>query len=178
MTQQLVPDGEITATGIESGDYTDIDELSASDADYLYGYNNTAVTYECSLDDGSDPSDHTNHTFYVRVCKVDDGVPDGGGSGISFTAKLFQGATELTDVATQINETLDGSWTTWSSTLTEAQAANITDYTDLRILVEANASGGAEANRRGFAMSWAQLQIPDAGGPPAAASNLALMGVG
>ena len=154
MAQYARPDGDVTRTNVASGTYADIDESSYSDSDYLYGTNNTAVTYECSLSDVDAPGSGTR-TIRYRVVKTNAGTPDGGGSACSVTAYLVQGTSVL---QTDTTRTLDGTWTTYEMVVT----ATITDYTDVRLRFYSVESGGSAANRRSVGLSWAEFEIPDA----------------
>jgi hypothetical protein len=160
MTAQYArPASDITSTNVASGTYADIDEETPSDADYLYGTNNTAVTYETKLSSVTDPSSNTGHTISYRIAKTKVGTVDAAGSVTTVTAYLYQGSTLI---ATDDTKTL-GDWTTISDfTLSSAEADAITDYTDLRIRFYSPASGGAVANRRSVGLSWAQLEVPEA----------------
>lgn len=152
------PDGDITNNGF-SGGFADIDEASPSDADFWLGNNNQADTLEVSLSDVSDPSSSSGHIFRYRIAKGDeDGTtPDGGGNAVTITASLWQGGTQI---ATDVAQTADGTWTQYAYTLTGSEADAITDYTDLRIRFVTTASGGSPANRRAGAVSWAELEVP------------------
>lgn len=158
MTQYARPDNDITRTNVNSGTYTDVDEVTASDSDYLYGTNNTAVTYECSLQNPTDPNIHTGHTIRYRVVKTYSGTPSGTGSTTYVTAYLYQGGTLI---ATDTQRTLDGTWTQYDWTISEAEAANITDYSDLRVRFYSPASGGSVSNRRSVGLSWVVVEVPD-----------------
>jgi hypothetical protein len=159
MTQYARPDSDVTRTNVASGTYADIDESSPSDSDYLYGTNNTAVTYECGLSDITDPESALSHTFKYRVAKTKTGVVDGGGSVTVVTAYLIQGTTVI---ATDTQRTLDGNWTTYTLTISESEANAITNYADLRLRFVSPASGGTTANRRSVGLSWAEVEVPDA----------------
>lgn len=166
MAQFGRPDGDITVasfTGVlvdSAGNrYQNIDESSASDIDYNYGANNTAATYECSLSNVTDPVSSSGHIFRYRIAKTNAGVADGGGNAVTVTASLYQGTTLI---AADSAQTATGTWTQYSLTLTGTQADSITNYTDLRLRFVTSASGGSPANRRGGAVSWGELEVPDA----------------
>jgi hypothetical protein len=158
MAQYARPDADITRTNVASGTYADIDETTPSDSDYLYGTNNSNVTYECGLSNVSDPNSSSGHTFRYRVVKTYTGTPDAGGSTTYVTAYLYQGTTLI---ATDTERTLDGTWTTYSMTISSSEADSITNYTDLRLRIYSGASGGSVANRRSVGLSWAELEVPD-----------------
>jgi len=60
MAQFGRPDSDITTTEIVGG-FTDIDEVSFSDADYLTSNDNTTAVYECGLSDVTDPVSAIGH---------------------------------------------------------------------------------------------------------------------
>jgi hypothetical protein len=152
------PDGNVTQTSFTGG-FAEIDEATPSDADFAYGANNTAAELEVSLGDVTDPQSGAGHTFRYRIAKTDDGVVDGGGNAVTVTVRLMQGTTEI---AADSAQTATGTWTQYELTLTSGQADAITNYADLRLEFVTSASGGSPANRRGGAVSWAELEVPDA----------------
>ena len=162
MAQFLRPDGNVTQSGFTGG-FAEIDEASASDSDFAYGANNTAATLEVSLSNATDPVSSSNHVVRYRVAKTNNGTVDGGGNAVTVTAHLYQGTTLI---ASDTARTATGTWTAYSFTLTGTQADAITDYNDLRLRFTTTASGGGPSVRRGGAVSWAELEVPDA--PPAA----------
>ena len=159
MTQYARPDGDITRTGVGGGTYADIDEVSPSDSDFIYGAKNTAVTFECSLSDPNAPSVDTDHVIRYRVVKLNDTTPDGGGNAVYVTAYLYQGTTLI---ATDTQRTLTGTWTQYDWAVGSGDIANISDYSDLRLRFYSPASGGNATTRRAMGLSWAVLEVPDA----------------
>lgn len=158
MAQFARPDGNITQTNFTNG-FANIDEVTASDADFAYGANNTVAVLEVSLGNVTDPASSSGHTFRYRVAKTNAGVVDGGGNAVTVTAELYQGTTLI---AADTAKTVTGTWTQYALTLTGGQADSITDYNDLRLRFTTSASGGSPASRRGGAVSWAELEVPDA----------------
>lgn len=98
--------------------YTTLDEVSASDADYIQ--TSTASSCEIRLAAGATPSNRDNHTIRYRIL---------AGSG-TLTAVLKCGSTTIKSW----NHTLTGSAQDISNTLTNGEATNITDYSDLRVV--------------------------------------------
>lgn len=158
MAQFARPDGNVTQTSFTNG-FAEIDEASPSDADFAYGANNTAAELEVSLGNATDPALSTGHTFRYRVAKTNAGTVDGGGNSVTVTARLMQGTTQI---ATDTAKTATGTWTQYALTLSGSEADAITNYTDLRLEFVTSASGGSPANRRGGAVSWAELEVPSA----------------
>lgn len=160
MAQFARPDSDVTNTG--TGGFGSIDESTPSDVDFWFGDNNTAEELEVGLTNVTDPGVSTGHTFRYRIAKTNAGTVDGTGNAVTVTARLMQGTTEI---AADTAKTADGTWTQYALTLTGPQADAITDYTNLRLEFVTSASGGSPANRRGGAVSWAELETPDAAAP-------------
>lgn len=157
MAQFARPDSDVTNTGTNG--FAAIDESTPSDADFWWGDNNVAEELEVGLSNVTDPSSSSGHVFRYRVAKTNAGTVDGGGNAVTVTARLMQGGTQ---VATDTAKTANGTWTQYAFTLSGGQADAITDYTDLRLEFVTSLSGGSPANRRGGAVSWAELEVPDA----------------
>lgn len=167
MAQFARPDSNVTQTSVTGG-FIEIDEATASDADFAYGANNTAAELEVGLSNATDPVSSTGHVIRYRIAKTNAGTVDGGGSAVTVTARLMQGTSQ---VATDTAKTATGTWTQYAYTLSGAEADAITDYTDLRLEFVTSASGGSPANRRGGAVSWTELEVPDVGaGSPVSGS--------
>lgn len=165
MAQFARPSSDITNNGF-SGGFAAIDEASPSDADRWIGNNNQADTLEVLLSSVNDPTSSSGHTFRYRIAKSDEdgATPDGGGNAVTITASLWQGGTQI---ATDTAKTAGGTWTQYAFALSGAEADAITNYADLRLRFVTTASGGSPANRRGGAVSWAELEVPDPPPPPA-----------
>lgn len=157
------PDGDITTTGVGGGTFASIDEVTASDSDFVWTEDNTAAVYEVSLSNITDPLTGSGHTLRYRVSKADGGVPnDNTGNDVTLNVELYQGATLIQ----LIENTLTlGLWTDRSLAFTPTFINNITDYSDLRLRFSCSNSGGSPSNRRGMAISWAEIETPDAGSP-------------
>lgn len=169
MAQFARPDSNVTQASFTGG-FAEIDEASPSDADFAWGTDNTAAELEVGLGNVTDPALSTGHTFRYRIAKTNDGVVDGAGSSCTVTARLMQGATQI---ATDTAKTATGTWTQYAYTLSSGEADAITDYTDLRLEFLTSASGGNPTNRRGAAVSWAELEVPDAVADTALAGSAA-----
>src|SRR5210317_29240 len=166
MAQFLYPISDVTKT-FASGGFADIDEASPSDTDFAYGTNNATNTLECALTDTgiTDPAVGTGHTVYWRQSQADSDAgtpaPSTGGSNATYDVLLIQGTTTIATCASG-SSTSDGSFAAGSYTLTAGEADSITDYTDLRIRMVSNGTGGTPSGRRAAAFSSAYLEIPDA----------------
>lgn len=111
--------------------YQSIDEFSGDDGDYIISDPapvNSAVTF--ALPAVTDPGNDTNHTVYYRYSKT-------GDQSVSIIVRLKQDSTVIKS-ATHNN--VSASFTDGSMSLSEAEAANITNYALLRVEFEATAS--------------------------------------
>jgi hypothetical protein len=111
--------------------YQSIDEIIASDSDYVRSEQNPATNskYECTLSNVTDPQVSTGHIVRYRYRK------NNANQTINMVIRLKQG---VTTIASQTHNGVSTTWTDGSFTLSGAEADNITDYTDLRIEVEAD----------------------------------------
>ena len=134
-----------------SGNYTDqaggstnlfatIDETAASDADYIRtGTDPTNAVYVTKLSNITDPVSSSGHILRVRA-----GTDvSSGGNQIDLTAQVRQGyvneSTLGTLIATLTQTNISaGTFTTYSLTLSAAEADAITDYTALYLRIVLN----------------------------------------
>jgi len=121
-----------------------------SDTDYIEDLNGGNGTYEANLTSLTDPGVDTGHIIRFRMQGTGSGGPE------RLTVQLWQGTTS--QIATLNNQTSRGSWATKTYNITEAEAANITDYTDLNIKLISSNLGGTED----MWCAWVELEIPDA----------------
>jgi len=154
--------GTWTDNGLGTTDiFLAIDEVSASDADFVLNNNNTNDTYETGLSGISEP-DAGTVTIRYRYSKS-----AAGGNARDIQLFLYEGVTLISSgtLHTGITET----WTAGTWDLSGAEVSSITNWGDLRLRVTASGTtGGAGSNRRSVRCSWAELQAPDA---PAAATR-------
>ncbi len=164
MTQYARPDSDISNDNWEDDGggsvnlYQTIDETTASESDYLISHSFPSNDiYEAGLSDVTDPVSSVGHTVLYRYKKS-----AADGAQMNITVRLMQGTTIIASKAVpNISEV----WTDNSFALTGGEADSITDYTDLRLQFEAIRPGSGQA--RGVLVSWAELQVPDAGTPAA-----------
>lgn len=123
-----VDGGWLNEAGSNINLFASIDEVTASDADYIQSANDPASDV-CivKLSSLSDPASSTDHIVRYRIAKN-----DAAAASVSVTVSLTQGtgATE-TVIASWSHTDIPGDATTHSQTLTTAQADAITDYADL-----------------------------------------------
>lgn len=154
MTQYARPDSDISATSW-TGAYSTIDEVSYSDADYLQGAENANGTAEKGLSDVTDPVSSSDHIVRFRAWQENDTHQR------TLSVILVQGSTTIsTYVAFNL---VKGTATSYSWTLSPAEADAISNYTDLRIRFT---SGGTvsipTSSQSDVFVSWAELEVPDA----------------
>lgn len=107
--------------------YTGIDEASAEDTEFI----KTAAPpgtneFETLLTAVTDPVSSSNHVMRWRRRKQ----PASGSADINLTVRLLQGTTQIVSRA---DNTLPGTFTDTSYTLSAGEADAITDYSDLRL---------------------------------------------
>jgi len=107
--------------------YTGIDEVTAEDTEYIKtptppGSNE----FETLLTSVTDPVSSTGHIMRWRRRKQ----PASGSADINLTVRLLMGATQITS---QADNTLPGTFTDTSYTLSAGEADAITNYADIRL---------------------------------------------
>ncbi len=155
MAQFLRPDSNVTQTSWTGG-FEGIDEATASDADFSYGANNNAnARLEVGTSNPVDTPDPAGTaTVRWRYAKVSSGTLSGTGGTVNQTCGVYEGGTLIGSSTV----TTGGSWTGASFTFS---AGDITDWTDVRLRFTQTNSGGG-GNARGSAVSWAEIEAPDA----------------
>jgi hypothetical protein len=156
MAQFLRPDSNVTQTNWTGG-FAEIDEVTASDADFAYGANqSSAATLEVGTSDPSDTPDPAGTcTVRWRYARVNNGTVATAGTAVTQTCGVYQGATLI---ANSTVTTPNGGWAAASFTFS---AGGITDWTNVRIRFNQSQSAGG-GNARGSAVSWAEIEAPDA----------------
>ena len=135
--QNIYPTQDISANGwqpfvngVLSGQplYDMVNEASADDSDYIQSPADPVGTEVCELKLGpvEDPLIHTGHAIQFRYKKG--GVAS---NRINLTVQLYQGTS--TKVTEAVLNDIGTGWVTGALNLTTTEAANITDYTDLRV---------------------------------------------
>lgn len=172
MAQFARPDSDVsfallggTPTDTAGDRWQNIDESSSSDTDYVYSPNNPGGVNaaEFGLTNVSDPGVDTGHVLRIRTAQIDEdsgGHPqaaDTSGTATTCAWELRQGVTVI-----ESGDINPAGFATTEVNLASGNVANITDYTDLRVFVNPSGGGGSPANRRGVAISWIELELPDA----------------
>lgn len=166
MSQFLRPAQDITVTSFTGtptntagNRYTNIDEETPSDSDYVYGAGNSSTAQiEVLVNAPGETPEIGTCTVRWRGAKVSGSTLDGGGGTVLQTVFLVQGADAI---ATSSAENLTGSWTSYSFTF---DSSIVTTWNDLRLRFTQTGSGGGP-NARGSAASWAEIEVPNAASP-------------
>lgn len=154
MAQFARPDSTVSAglwepQGGPSTLWEAIDEISASDTDYIEALNGENTTCELGLSTVADPLSSVNHTIRFRMQATGSGGPE------RCEVQLWQGGTEIASTG---NQTSRGSWGDKTYTLSAAEADAIGDYSDLRLkIISSNLSATED-----MWVSWAEFEVPDA----------------
>lgn len=109
--------------------YQSIDDVTPSDSDYVQSASlPTSSVARFKLSNGDDPGSDNNHFVVYRYRK-----PENAGT-VNLTVRLMEGTTTR---ATWTHNGIGTEWTTVNQLLSGAEAASITDYTNLYIELEA-----------------------------------------
>lgn len=134
--------------------WSNIDEPTASDADFISCNVSTNDFSEVAISAVQDPSDSTNHIVRYRYRKN-----ASSGNSRSIQVGLYQGGTQIAVGSTHTPTTT--TWTAGTFTLTGTQADAITDYANLRLrFIATGTVSGSQGNRRAVEVSWAELEVP------------------
>jgi hypothetical protein len=122
-------DGNWTdAVGNNTALYASIDEAVTDDGDYIQSEIGVETDIcRVKLGSLSDPSSSTDHTVTYRAQSVGDGA-------VNLTVRLIQGASTV--IASWVHTDLSFVLTTYTQTLSGAEADSITDYSDLYLEFE------------------------------------------
>jgi hypothetical protein len=129
-----VTDGTWTDQSGGTSLYAAIDEALADDADYIKSTmlaSGASDTCEVLLGSLTAPDVDTNHTVRYRYRSQ-------GAATMNLTVSLRQGAS--TEIAAWTHNGVGSSFVNAAQSLTELQASNITDYSDLRLRFVATAA--------------------------------------
>jgi hypothetical protein len=154
MAQFIRPDSNITQSSFTGG-FADIDEVTPNDSDYAYSANNANAVLEVGLSDPAAIPASGTCTVRWRIAKTNNGTVNGSGAIIDVTPSFRQGGSEIQGASSQ---SATGTWTTYEFTF---ESTSVSDWTDLSLRFSVPSTGGPPANRRGGAISWAEVEIPD-----------------
>jgi hypothetical protein len=132
-----------------------IDEVTASETDFVQSSLTVNDSYECRLSTTQAALIRRGHILRYRGRKS-----QATGNVRGVTVELRQGTTVI---ATNSHPDLTVAWLDGAIQLTPEQAALITNYADLRVRFTATGSVASPAgNRRRVQISWVQLRVPEA----------------
>ena len=140
----------------ETAHHLAVDEVSQNDADYVDSTNGNVAQIIFDLSSVSNPGTDSGHVLRFS-CQATGGK---GGDELC-DASLYQGNTLI--VASTGNVAARGSFATFSVPLSGAQAANITQYGNLNVRLNASGLGGNESVQ----VSWVELEVPNVSAVPA-----------
>ena len=155
-----------TPTDTTGNRYTNVDETTPSDTDYVYSQNNPGggSFVEFGLSAVTDPGVSTGHVLRIRTAQIDEDsgthpLPaDTTGTATTCGYDLYQGGSGGTLITTgSINP---GNFTTTTINLTTTEADLITDYSTLTVYMNPSGGGGAPTSRRAVAISWVEFEVP------------------
>ena len=149
MTQYMRPASDINSEwqcSAGSARYALIDEVSASDSDYIFTNSNGAYQ-ECKFTTPLTPVSTGEGVLRFRATR------NALGSEITITPSIRCGSTVIKAGDAFIPAT---PYTEYTLTLSSAEMANITDWTDVRVRFLLNETSGY----LGF-VSWAVFEVPD-----------------
>lgn len=158
MVQFARPDAdEVLGTWTDDGSGTTdifqaIDEIVRSDTDFIITANNPVnVIYRAQLSDVTDPEVDTGHIARYAYGK------DAGARTCAVLVALMQGASTV--IHEETHNDVGTGFTAGTFTLNPTETDNITDYTDLRVRITGNVTGGGSPAQA--QVSWFELEVPD-----------------
>jgi hypothetical protein len=147
MAQYARPDSDITLNNWDDPSWSTIDEETPNDGDYTDQVGTGELVV--GLSDVTDPESSSGHVFRWRAKSTGSGQKEG------LSCSLYEGTTLR---AASPSENLDRTeFTTFTYTLSSAEADSIGDYSNLRLRFYP-VCGSTET----VAISWAEFEVPDA----------------
>lgn len=150
MTQFAYPTSDVSTSGTwvnqASGStnlYQSIDEVSASDSDYVRAFSSNAA-YTAGLGSVTDPMVSTGHVIHARLRMS---------ASETMSVALMQGATTIASFSPSLTTT----FADYTYTLSGAEADSITNYSDLRLKFTRTTTSGSNS----VYVSQAYLETPD-----------------
>jgi hypothetical protein len=153
MAQILRPVSTFELEGY-TGDHNSINQLERDDSTFAAAQPGVAATLAVLLEAPQGvpgPGTCEIHWVHARVNRFGD--LQTGGNHFVYTCTLYSGP----DPIASSSETPDS----WQPTIFTVLSSDIPDWSQVGLRFTQTNSGGAQANRRGGAVSWAQLVAPD-----------------
>ena len=163
MAQTMNPISTVTNDGTYrngSADYTNLSD--ATDSTFWVGDNNATDTLEVGMTDlSSTPPDAGTCTVTVRQANGDSDTspyaPASSGNDATFDIYVMEGAstvTSSTGIACNV-----GAWT--DDTSVTFNATSVTDWSNVRVRIISNGTGGTPSGRRAAAVTKISISTPD-----------------
>lgn len=154
MTIMLRPVADTVRTNIAAGTFADIDEVTASDSDFVRTTAGVNATYEVKLSPARGKKVDDIGFVSFRAAKCDSvGALASDGKTITITYAIYQGGTLI--YSSPSTSTLGGSYTAPSGSVI---LTSVTDWSDVRIRFTITSSG--TGTNRGALISYAALEAP------------------
>ena len=165
MTQYARPSSDILTNSIWNPStgtdlYSCVNETSSNDSPAINTTTGSTGYDELGLSSVTDPEVNTDHVLTYRCRR------NPTNRAITFVMRLMQGSTEI---ASWTHTNLPNAYTTYTETLTTAQADAITDYSALRVRLNITSSH----TQGRYYVSWVQFAVPDA---PVATNRQVIVG--
>jgi len=161
MAQFMRPNTDITATWTPSTGtthYVLIDEASAVDSDYLVTPDQSNLDDEMGLAGPASTPGAGTCTVRWRETQADgEVVNSSGGNASTLEVQIVADAANIAYTSGAI-ATTEGAWGDRSGTF---DSSAIADWDSVQLHMIATGSGGPGGSRRGVAVSWAELEVPD-----------------
>ena len=162
MAQILRPNSDISNVWSKSTGtlgYALVDEITPDDADYVFTPDQVNLDHQFGMTSPAGTPSAGTCTVRFRESQADGGVPaSSGGNPSSIDVEVLENA--IIVASSDAITTTEGGWTTRSFTFSTAL---ITNWDNVEIHLNGTGSGGPVASRRGVAVSWVELEVPDAG---------------
>lgn len=161
MAQFMRPNTDITATWNTSTGtthYVLIDEETAVDSDYVVTPDQQNLTDEMGLSGPASTPGSGTCTVRWRETQADGEVVNSSGGNASTLEVQIVADTANTVYTSGAIATTEGAWGDRNGTF---DSSAISDWDSVRIHLVATGSGGPGPSRRGVAVSWAELEVPD-----------------
>lgn len=160
MAQFSRPDSDIAANGwlpsTGSDLYAMLDEVTASDADYIYlPGDSVSPQSELGMSNITDPGVNTGHIFRFRAKKS-----AAAGHVRRFFAYVLQAPTVIAKLQ---DFELTENWVDYVIEVASVDAANITDYSTLKMVFSGVVGDQSDDQERDSLVSFAEFEVPNAG---------------
>lgn len=161
MAQFMRPNADITltwSTSTGTTHYTLIDEVTAVDTDYLWTPDQANLDDELGLAGPTVTPGAGTCTVRWRETQADGGVVNStGGNPSTLVVQIVADTANIVYDSGSL-ATTEGAWGDRSGTF---DSSAISNWNSVQIHLVATGSGGPATSRRGVAVSWAELEVPN-----------------